>query len=299
MSALGVEVADPIPGERDESDIAAAVAAAADGSITFIDITGPHRSETVVRRVLSRRREQLVLSAGFGERTDRLGRTIPGQARPDACMRAVDRSLRRLGTDHIDLYSLRRHDPSTPVEETVSTLGELAQAGKIRWIGLPGTSGKMILRAQTVHAVTAVSSSYSPMQRQPEHEVLPVCRRLGIAFLARHPLGEHHGPRGYAPAHEQLLQAVLGPMAAALGITTTQLALAWLLDKGLIPMPTALNLEDVRNHARATDLDIAPGPLREIDALLAPRTAGPQRSPGAPDVSGLRPDACGGTRRRR
>ncbi|MFD0921899.1 aldo/keto reductase [Saccharopolyspora rosea] len=268
-SALGVSVPAPIPGDGravEDADVAAALTAAVDAGITFVDTADPRGTghcERLVRTVLSRRRDRIVLGTAFGGRRSATGTVIPGQGRPEQCARALDAGLARLGTDHVDLHCLLDEDPTTPIEETVDALGRFVRAGKIRHIGLPALPAETIRRAHRVHPITAVHAEYSLFDRAAERTVLPVCRELGIGFLARPRAADPL--RGTRAPHRDLVE-----FAHELGCTTGQLALAWLLHRDVLPLVPALDLEDVRFLARTPQLRVEPEVLHRLDALHDP-----------------------------
>src|SRR5689334_9783415 len=161
--------------------------------VTFLDtaeIYGPHDNEELVGRAIAGRRDEVEIATKFGfqiDPSDPYRRGVDGS--PENVRRACDGSLQRLGTDHIDLYYQHRIDPAVPIEETVGAMGELVAAGKVRYIGLSEASGEIIRRAHATHPLTAVQSEYSLWTRDPEAEVLPTLRELGIGLVAYSPLG--------------------------------------------------------------------------------------------------------------
>ncbi|WP_243740824.1 aldo/keto reductase [Streptomyces sp. 8K308] len=216
------------------------------------DIYGAGHSEELIGRVLGPRRSEITLATKFGGDVDERGRLVPGMGRADYIRGALTASLRRLGTDHVDLYYLHRLDPSTPVEDTVGVLAELVREGLIGHIGLSEVSGATLRRAHAVHPVAAVQTEYSLLSRAPEADVLPACRELGVGFVAYSPLGrgllggtvrtaEDLGPRDWRRGnprfqadnlpHNVSLAEAVATLADASGISAAQLALAWLLHR--------------------------------------------------------------------
>ncbi|MEU3956592.1 aldo/keto reductase, partial [Streptomyces achromogenes] len=209
---------------------------------------------------------------------------------------SVEGSLRRLGTDHIDLYYQHRVDPNVPIEETVGALGELVAEGKVRHIGLSEASAETIRRAHAVHPVTAVQSEYSLWSRDVEAEVLPACRELGIGFVPYSPLGrgflagrfaspEELDQNDYRRTNPRFTDANLAAnlrlaekvkeIAAEKDVTPAQLAIAWVLAQGedLVPIPGTKRRTYLEQNAAATDIELTAQDLARIDAEL-PEPAG-------------------------
>jgi len=216
--------------------------------------------------------------------------------------RSIDGSLQRLGTDHVDLYYQHRVDPDVPIEETVGAMGELVAAGKVRHIGLSEAAPDTIRRAHAVHPITAVQTEYSLWTRDPEAEILPACRELGIGFVAYSPLGRgflsgrftspdeldendfrRSGPRftGDNLEANRRLVAKVAEIAGEKGVTPAQLALAWVLAQGdgLVPIPGTKRRTYLEQNAGAVDVELTPADLRRIEAELPP-VAGERYDPG-------------------
>lgn len=264
--------------------------------IDTADVYGHGRAEELIGRVLGPQRDRIVLASKLGlppagGHPD--GRPVDG--RPEYVRRAVDRSLGRLGTDHLDLYYLHRVDPQVPVEETVGALGELVTAGKVRAIGLSEAGAETVRRAHAVHPVTAVQSEYSLWTRDPEDAVLPALRELGIGFVPFSPLGRgilagtvdstdslaaddvrrsHARYAGEAFEHNRALVRALETLAADRGVTTAQLALAWLLAQGddVVPIPGAKRLRYLEQNVAAASLVLTAEEVAVIGAVI-PRDA--------------------------
>lgn len=264
--------------------------------IDTADVYGHGRAEELIGRVLGPQRDRIVLASKLGlppagGHPD--GRPVDG--RPEYVRRAVDRSLGRLGTDHLDLYYLHRVDPQVPVEETVGALGELVTAGKVRAIGLSEVGAETVRRAHAVHPVTAVQSEYSLWTRDPEDAVLPALRELGIGFVPFSPLGRgiltgtvdstdslaaddvrrsHARYAGEAFEHNRALVRALETLAADRGVTTAQLALAWLLAQGddVVPIPGAKRLRYLEQNVAAASLVLTAEEVAVIGAVI-PRDA--------------------------
>jgi aryl-alcohol dehydrogenase-like predicted oxidoreductase len=208
----------------------------------------------------------------------------------------IDGSLQRLGTDHVDLYYQHRVDPNVPIEETVGAMAELVQAGKVRHIGLSEAAPETIRRAHAVHPITALQSEYSLWTRDPEAEVLPTCRELGIGFVPYSPLGRgflsgrfrspeeldegdfrRNNPRFQAENLEAngRIVAKVEEIAEEKGITSAQLALAWVLAQGedIVPIPGTKRREYLEQNAAAVEVELTDHDLAQLDAEL-PATAG-------------------------
>ena len=216
--------------------------------------------------------------------------------------RSIDGSLQRLGTDHVDLYYQHRVDPDVPIEETVGAMGELVAAGKVRHIGLSEAAPDTIRRAHAVHPITAVQTEYSLWTRDPEAEILPACRELGIGFVPYSPLGRgflsgrftspdeldendfrRSGPRFTGANLEANLRlaAKVAEIAGEKGVTPAQLALAWVLAQGddLVPIPGTKRRTYLEQNAGAVDVELTAADLQRIEAELPP-VAGERYDPG-------------------
>jgi len=222
---------------------------------------------------------------------------------PEHVRSSIDGSLKRLDTDYVDLYYQHRVDPRVPIEETVGAMGELVEQGKVRHIGLSEAAAQTIRRAHAVHPIAAVQTEYSLWTRDPEAEILPTCRELGIGFVPYSPLGRgflsgrftspdelderdfrRHGPRftGENLKANQLLAAKVSEIAEAKGVTPAQLALAWVLAQGedLVPIPGTKRRSYLEQNAAAVDVELTDDDLQRIEAEL-------------PEVSGERYDEAG------
>jgi len=209
---------------------------------------------------------------------------------------SIEGSLRRLGTDHVDLYYQHRVDPNVPIEETVGAMGELVQQGKVRHIGLSEAAPETIRRGHAVHPITAVQTEYSLWSRDPEAEVLPTCRELGIGFVPYSPLGRgflsgrfkstdeldandfrRSGPRFTGENLEANLRlaAKVAEIAREKGITPAQLALAWVLAQGedLVPIPGTKRRRYLEENAAAVEVELSAEDLARIDSEV-PEAAG-------------------------
>jgi aryl-alcohol dehydrogenase-like predicted oxidoreductase len=282
-------------GTTDEDEAIATIHRSIELGMNFLDtaeIYGPYTNEELLGRAVAGRRDEVVLATKFGFRPnsdDPLDRSIDGS--PENVRRAIDGSLKRLGTDHIDLYYQHRIDPGTPIEETVGALGELVQEGKVRYIGLSEAAPDTIRRAHAVHPVTAVQSEYSLWTRDIEPEVLPTLRELGIGLVAYSPLGRgflsgrfasadeldaddwrRSNPRFQGEAFEANMRILdkVKEIAAEKGITPSQLALAWVLAQGddIVPIPGTKRRTYLEENAGAEGVELTDDDLARIDAEL-------------------------------
>jgi len=228
-----------------------------------------------------------------------MNRVLDGS--PENVHRSIEGSLKRLGTDYVDLYYLHRVDPATPIEETVGAMAELVQQGTVRHIGLSEASPATIRRAHAVHPIAALQTEYSLWTRHVETEILPTCRELGIGFVPYSPLGRgflsgrfkspddlaendfrRHGPRFQGDALDQNLQLVstLEQLAAEKGCTSGQLALAWVLAQGdaIVPIPGTKRRTYLEENLASLDVELTSDDLARIEAEL-PAAAGDRYDP--------------------
>ena len=260
------------------------------------DIYGPESNERLVGEAIRARRNDVVLATKFGFALDvgltgSSGGRIDG--RPEYVQSACEASLRRLGVDHIDLYYLHRVDPATPIEDTVGAMSRLVEQGKVRFLGLSEASAATLRRAHAVHPISALQSEYSLWNRDPEDEVLPVCRELGIGFVPFSPLGRgflsgrftsiddfaaddyrRTSPRFQGENFAKNLQLVdkIKALAAARGATPSQVALAWLLAQGehIVPIPGTTSVARLEENLAAAEIELSADDLAAIEAI-APR----------------------------
>ncbi|MFI1470527.1 aldo/keto reductase [Streptomyces wuyuanensis] len=275
----------------DDAEAVRTIHRALDLGVTHIDtaeVYGPYTNEELVGRALKGRRDQVVLATKFGA-ISHTGR--PGLDSTPANIRtAVDGSLRRLGTDHIDLYYQHRVDPDTPIEETVGALADLVAEGKVRHIGLSEAGPATIRRAHAVHPVAALQTEYSLWTRDPETELLPLLRELGIGFVPYSPLG--HGfltgkirstddfaqddwrrtnPRFIGENFQRNLRIVdeVEAVAAEAGATPAQIALAWLLAQGddIAPIPGTKRVTRVEENTAADSVELTREQIHRLDNM--------------------------------
>lgn len=285
------------PGDDDES--IHTLYRALDLGVNFWDtaaVYGNGANETLLGRVLKDRRQDVVLATKCGIQTAQVGSPAGPDGSPDEIRRSCDESLTRLGTDVIDLFYLHRVDPKVPIEDSVGTLGELVHAGKVRHVGLSEAAPATIRRANATHRITALQSEYSLWWRDPESDVLPVCRELGITFVPFSPLGRgflsgrvsdmdalsdddlrKRIPRfqGDNFARNRALVEALETFAETKGATPSQMALAWLLAKGedIVPIPGTKRQAYLESNAAAIDIALTPDDVTHLDGLFPPDAA--------------------------
>jgi aryl-alcohol dehydrogenase-like predicted oxidoreductase len=288
-------------GAADEGEARATIALALDLGCNFLDTAdmyGPFTNEQLVGSAIASRRDEVFLATKFGIRLlskdNLIDRTIDGS--PGYVREAAERSLKRLGVDHIDLYYQHRVDPNTPIEETVGAMGELVEAGKVRYIGLSEASARTIRRAHAVHPITAVQTEYSLWTRDVEPEILPTLQELGIALVPYSPLGRgflcgrfatteeldegdyrRHGPRftGENLEHNRTLAERVRELATERAITPSQLALAWVLHRGehIVPIPGTKRVSYLEENLAAADVALSDAEVEHI-AEAVPAAAG-------------------------
>jgi aryl-alcohol dehydrogenase-like predicted oxidoreductase len=263
--------------------------------VTFLDtaeIYGPHTNEELVGRAIAGRRDEVQLATKFGFRLNPdspWARSVDGS--PENVRSAVEGSLKRLNTDHIDLYYQHRIDPDVPIEETVGAMAELVEAGKVRYIGLSEAAPETIRCAHATHPLTAVQMEYSLWTRDAEEQVLPTLRELGIGLVAYSPLGRgfltgsirsvddlpeddwrRNNPRFQEDALAQNIAIAdqVKEMADRLGITPAQLALAWVQAKGedIVAIPGTKSPTRLEENAAAVDVDLSAQDVATLDAAL-------------------------------
>jgi aryl-alcohol dehydrogenase-like predicted oxidoreductase len=291
-------------GTADEDEAVATIRRARELGVNFLDtaqLYGPLTNEILVGRAIEGHRDEYVIATKFARRMDDATpgdmTTIgPLDGSPEHVRRSIEGSLQRLGTDHIDLYYQHRVDPNVPIEETVGAMAELVQEGKVRHIGLSEAAPETLRRAQAVHSVTALQTEYSLWTRFAEAEVIPTCRELGISFVPYSPLGRgflsgrftspdeleeddfrRSGPRfvGENLEANKVLAAKVREIAAEVGVTPAQLAIAWVLAQGrdLVPIPGTRRRSYLEENVGALDVELTDEDLARINAEL-PEAAG-------------------------
>ena len=278
-------------GTPDEDESIATIHRAMELGMTFLDTAdmyGPFTNEKLVGKAIARRRDEVVLATKFGIERKEDGTRVGINGNPEYVRSACDASLSRLGVDNIDLYYQHRVDPGVPVEETVGAMKELVEAGKVRYLGLSEAKPQLIRRAHAVHPISALQSEYSLFSRDPEDEILPTVRELGIGFVAYSPLGRGFltgrltKPEDFAPEdkrrlvprfqgenfHKNLeLVQRIEEIAAEKGATAGQLALAWLLAQAedIVPIPGTKRRSYLEENVAAASITLSHEDLRRID----------------------------------
>ena len=291
-------------GSTDEAEGVETIRRALALGVDFIDtaqLYGPLTNESLVGRAVAGRRDEYVIATKFNRRMDGavpgdMSSVGPQDGSADHVRSSIEGSLRRLSTDYVDLYYQHRVDPNVPIEETVGAMAELVTEGKIRHIGLSEAAADTIRRANVVHPIAAVQTEYSLWSRDPEDQVLPTCRELGIGFVPYSPLGRgflagrftspdeldegdfrRTGPRFTGDNLQANLRLAdkVKEIAAEKGVTPAQLAIAWLLAQGddIVPIPGTKRRTYLEQNAAAVDVRLTADDLTRIDAEL-PQTAG-------------------------
>src|SRR3712207_5456564 len=291
-------------GTADEDESVATIHRAVELGVTFIDTAdmyGPFTNEKLVGKAIADKRERVVLATKFGNVRGEDGSFLGVSGKPDYVREACDASLSRLGVDHIDLYYQHRVDPEVPIEETVGAMKELVEAGKVRYLGLSEAAPETIRRAHAVHPISALQSEYSLFSRDPEDEILPTVRELGIGFVAYSPLGrgfltgawrsiedlpENDTRAGRFPRFSEdnfkknvELADRVREIAAQKDATPGQLALAWLLRQGedIVPIPGTKRRKYLEENAAAAEITLTDDDLRRIEEAMPKGSAAGER----------------------
>ena len=284
-------------GAGDDGESIATIERAIALGVTFLDTAdmyGPFTNERLVGRAIGARRDDVVLATKFGIVREGATRRIDGS--PAYVQRACEASLERLGTDHIDLYYNHRRDPNTPIEDTVGAMGRLVEQGKVRFLGLSEVSAATLRKAHATHPISALQTEYSLWSRDPEDEILPTCRELGIGFVPYSPLGRgflagqitspddlaaddfrRNSPRFQGENFQRNLDLVTAVkrMARGKGCSAPQLALAWLLAQGedLVPIPGTKRLKYLEENVGALDVVLTRTDLAALEATFPKNAA--------------------------
>jgi aryl-alcohol dehydrogenase-like predicted oxidoreductase len=294
--------------QTDDAESIATIRYALERGVNLID-TGDfygvgHNEELIRTAIRDFAREQVFVSVKFGALRNHDGRFVGYDSRPAAVRNFLSYSLQRLRVDYIDLYYPSRVDPNVPIEDTVGTLGELVKEGKVRYVGLSEAGPETLRRASVVHPVAMLQTEYSLWTRDPEMDVLPVCRELGISLVAYAPLGRgfltgafqrpedlapndsrRHMPRFQGGNFERNLNLVakIKEIASRKGCTPAQLALAWLLAQGkdIIPIPGTKRRERLEENLRALEVELNDDDLRRIEEAAPVGVAAGTRYPRA------------------
>lgn len=293
-------------GSRDEAESIQTIHRAIELGINFLDtaeVYGPFTNEQLVGRAIKDRREQVIIATKFGFKIDESGSIAGVDSTPENVRRVCDASLQRLGVDYIDLFYQHRVDKTVPIEETVGAMAELVEQGKVRYLGLSEASPETIRRAHAVHPISTLQSEYSLWERNPEKQVLPTVRDLGIGFVPYSPLGRgfltgqvkraeefaeddyrRHDPRFQGENFETNMRIVeqVNQIAQSKRGTPGQIALAWLLHQGddIVPIPGTKRRAYVEENAAAAEISLSAEELAQLDRV-APlgETAGDRYAP--------------------
>ncbi len=294
-------------GQASDAESVATLHRALEAGVTFIDTAdmyGPFKNEELVGKALKGKRNRVVLATKFGNVMAPDGKHLGINGRPEYVRQACEGSLKRLGVEQIDLYYQHRVDRTVPIEETVGAMAELVRAGKVRYLGLSEAAPATIRRAHKIHPITALQTEYSLWSRDPEEELLPTVRELGIGFVAYSPLGRgfltgrfqrpedlpegdwrRTNPRFQGANFEKNLQLVSQVQAIARekGITPGQLALAWVLAQGkeMVPIPGTTKPKHLDENVAAASLSLSAADLRRIEEVAPRGSASGLRYPEA------------------
>jgi aryl-alcohol dehydrogenase-like predicted oxidoreductase len=296
---------------RDEAESIATIHRALELGVTFLDTAdmyGCGDNERLVGKAIANHRDQVILATKFGIVRGQDSQVRGVNGRPEYVHQACDASLERLGIDHIDLYYLHRVDPNVPIEETVGAMAELVEQGKVRYIGLSEAAPATIRRAHGVYPITALQTEYSLWSRDPEDEILPTVRELGIGFVGYSPLGRgflsgritspedlapddyrRSSPRFQGENFSKNLQLVerIKEIAQEKGVTPSQLAIAWLLAQGddIVPIPGTKHRRYLEENVEGTTITFTQDQLQRIDEVAPQNIAAGDRYPDMSSVN--------------
>lgn len=284
-----------IYGEADEVESVATIHRALELGVTLLDtadLYGPLHNERLVGRAIVGKRDQFTVATKFGFEVDDDGNWVMGSinGRPEYVRKSIERSLRNLGTDYVDLYYLHRMDPNTPIEETVGAMSRLVEEGKVRYLGLSEVSAEVLSRAHGIHPITALQTEYSLFDRGVEENgVLTATQEMGIGFVGYSPLGrgflsgEIKTPDDFEPTDSRrmfpryqgenfyknlALVEELKTLAATKGVTSAQLALAWVLAKGVVAIPGTKRRTYLEANVAAASMTLSETELAELEAVM-------------------------------
>jgi len=299
-------------GSHDDAQSIATIHRALDLGCNFLDTAdmyGPFTNEKLVGRAIRDRRDEVVLATKFGNMRGDDGAFLGISGKADYVRKACDESLQRLGVDHIDLYYQHRVDRTTPIEETIGAMADLVRAGKVRHLGMSEAAPQTIRRAHAVHPITALQTEYSLWSRDPEDEILPTVRELGIGFVAYSPIGRgflsgrfktiddleptdyrRQSPRFQGENFDRNLDVVrrIEEIARSKGVTPAQLAIAWVMSQGhdIVPIPGSRSIGHLEENIDAADIELTPEELARIDEVAPKGIAVGDRYPSMAAVNG-------------
>jgi aryl-alcohol dehydrogenase-like predicted oxidoreductase len=294
-------------GATDEAESIATIHRALDLGITFFDtadIYGVGRNEQLVGKALRDHQSKVIVATKFGNVRNEKGEFLGVNGKPEYVKNSCEASLKRLGFDVIDLYYQHRVDPNTPIEETVGAMADLVKEGKVRYLGLSEAAPATIRRAQKTHPISALQTEYSLWSREPEAEILPTLRELGIGFVPYSPLGRgfltgrfksvddlapddwrRNSPRfqGENFDHNLAIVQTVNEIAADRKVTPSQLALAWVLSQGndVVPIPGTKRVKYLEENVRATDIHLFREEIERLNEAIPVNAAAGARYPEA------------------
>ena len=295
-------------GQQDDAESIRTLHRAVELGVTLFDTAdmyGPFKNEELLAQAFKSKRDRVLIATKFGivrDLNDPTKRGING--RPEYVRSSCEASLKRLGTDHIDLYYQHRVDPSTPIEETVGAMSRLVEEGKVRYLGMSEAAPATLRRAVATHPIAALQTEYSLWSREPEDEILPVCRELGIGFVPYSPLGRgfltgqiqkfedlaaddyrRFTPRFQGENFQKNLDLVarINDLAKQKDCTSGQLALAWVLAQGddVVPIPGTKRVAYLEENLGALEISLSPNELAQLDDLAPKGVAVGSRYPTA------------------
>jgi len=288
-------------GTANEQEAIDVIHYALDHGINFLDTAdmyGPFTNEKLVGKAIKDRRDKVVLATKFGNQRSPDGKFLGVNGKPEYVRQSCEDSLQRLGVDHIDLYYQHRVDPNVPIEDTIGAMKQLVEQGKVRYIGMSEAAVETIRKASKVHKITALQTEYSLWSRDPESEILPTVRELGIGFVAYSPLGRgfltasfespedipegdfrRNNPRFQGDNFYKNMELVnkVKEIAQEKGVKPGQLALAWVLAQGkdIAPIPGTKHIEYLKENIAAVDIELTEEDMQQLDeAMPAGVTAG-------------------------